>query len=139
MSSQRPLMQNQVPHELKEIDDGILTILAEGRNVPSNLADRLDKSRQWITQRLQQMESADYVRNVGRGVYELQAENVPADDLDRLGINHPTIEIDVAEAAELAQLLRDLDADLKAEFNTGSPEARDWAERLEGEVDDGDN
>ena len=87
-------MSGKVAHDLKEIDEGILTVLARGRNVPSNLAEELDVSRQWINQRLQQMESADYVTNVGRGVYELQPENVPADDLDRLGIDHgPTVAV----------------------------------------------
>jgi DNA-binding transcriptional regulator YhcF (GntR family) len=73
-------------HELKDIDERILETLATGRNVPSNLAEQLDVSRQWITQRLQQMESADYVTNVGRGVYELQPENIPSEQRDRLDL-----------------------------------------------------
>jgi DNA-binding transcriptional MocR family regulator len=64
-------MQTVVAHELKEVDRKLLDELAKGRNVPSNLAESVDVSRQWATQRLQQMESAEYVRNVGRGVYEL--------------------------------------------------------------------
>lgn len=64
-------MPESVAHELKPVDEQILDVLHEGRNVPSNIADEIDVSRQWATQRLQQMESADYVRNVGRGVYEL--------------------------------------------------------------------
>jgi len=55
----------------KEIDDRILGLLAEGRNVPSNLADELDVSRQYVQQRLKLLEAADYVENIGRGVYEL--------------------------------------------------------------------
>ncbi|MFP8890774.1 MarR family transcriptional regulator [Natrialbaceae archaeon A-CW2] len=55
----------------KEIDDKILDILGEGRNVPSNIADELDVTRQYVQQRLQLLEAADYVTNIGRGVYEL--------------------------------------------------------------------
>jgi|AntDeeMinimDraft_4_1070355.scaffolds.fasta_scaffold10379_3 predicted transcriptional regulator len=57
--------------DLKEIDDQILDLLAEGRNVPSNLADELDVTRQYIQQRLKLLEAADYVQNIGRGVYEV--------------------------------------------------------------------
>jgi len=66
----------------KEIDDRILGLLAEGRNVPSNLADELDVSRQYVQQRLKLLEAADYVENIGRGVYELiedpRSEDEPA-------------------------------------------------------------
>lgn len=84
-------MQQSVPHDLKEIDRKILVALAAGNNVPSNLAEQFDVSRQWISQRLQQMESADYVRNIGRGVYELRTENIPHADRETLGLeNRPT-------------------------------------------------
>ncbi|MCL9817487.1 winged helix-turn-helix domain-containing protein [Natronocalculus amylovorans] len=65
--------ENMVPMGLdrKEIDDQILDLLRDGRNVPSNLADDLGVSRQYVQQRLQLLEAADYVRNIGRGVYEL--------------------------------------------------------------------
>ena len=66
----------------KEIDDRILGLLAEGRNVPSNLADELGVSRQYVQQRLKLLEAADYVDNIGRGVYELvedpRSEDEPA-------------------------------------------------------------
>ena len=55
----------------KEIDDKILGELRKGRNVPSNLAEELDVSRQYIQQRLKLLEAADYVENIGRGVYEI--------------------------------------------------------------------
>jgi predicted ArsR family transcriptional regulator len=56
----------------KEIDDKILDNLRGGRNVPSNLAEELGVSRQYVSQRLKLLEAADHVENVGRGVYELQ-------------------------------------------------------------------
>ncbi|MDG5761831.1 winged helix-turn-helix domain-containing protein [Natronococcus sp. A-GB1] len=55
----------------KEIDDKILNELHEGRNVPSNLADEFGVSRQYIQQRLKLLEAANYVENIGRGVYEI--------------------------------------------------------------------
>ncbi|WP_207589448.1 MarR family transcriptional regulator [Halomontanus rarus] len=55
----------------KAIDNKILDVLSDGRNVPSNIADELEVSRQYIQQRLQLLEAADYVENIGRGVYEL--------------------------------------------------------------------
>lgn len=71
-------MQDSVAHELKEIDEKILDHLKEGReegrpwgrNTPTNIADDVDSSRQWVTTRLQMMESADLVENIGGGVYE---------------------------------------------------------------------
>jgi DNA-binding Lrp family transcriptional regulator len=81
-------MTNSVALELKPIDERILDELLEGRdegdpwgrNTPSNLADELDVSRQWVTQRLQMMESADYVRNIGGGVYEFVTDPREEDD-----------------------------------------------------------
>lgn len=72
--------------ELNDTDDEILQTLSHGRNVPSNLADAVDKSRQYVHQRLKLLETADYVTNIGNGVYELQPGDVPDDELDRLGI-----------------------------------------------------
>ena len=65
--------------DLKEIDNQILDLLAEGRNVPSNLADELDVTRQYIQQRLKLLEAADYIQNIGRGVYEV-VEDPRSDD-----------------------------------------------------------
>jgi len=105
--------------DLNDTDDGILVALSDGRNVPSNLADAVDKSRQYVHQRLKLLETADYVRNVGNGVYELQPGEVPDDDLDRLGITladvtdlHARLQ-DALEARDDAQAKADrLGADL---------------------------
>lgn len=71
-------------HDLKPIDGLLLDRLAEGRNAPSNLADHddLNVSRQWVSQRLKRLQSAGYVRNVGRGVYEL-VDDPRATDAER--------------------------------------------------------
>lgn len=107
--------------DLNDTDDEILVVLSHGRNVPSNLADEVDKSRQYIHQRLKLLETADYVRNVGNGVYELQPGEVPGDELDRLGITTEDV------------------SDLRAE-RQAALEARDdaqaRADRLADRVDD---
>lgn len=57
--------------DLNETDKAILDMLADGRNVPANIADELDVSRQYIHQRMKLLETADNIQNIGRGVYEL--------------------------------------------------------------------
>jgi len=107
-------MHQKMAHELKDIDERILEALATGRNVPSNLAEQLDVSRQWITQRLQQMESADYVTNVGRGVYELQPENIPSEQRDHLDFDFDATE-DVDAVEHKLDNARDELEDLRVE------------------------
>lgn len=120
-------------HDLKPIDGEILVMLTEGRNVPSNLADRLDVSRQWTTQRLQQLESADYVRNVGRGVYELQPEAIPPADRDRLGVA-----VDHDDRVDLDAVRDGIHAAMSAlsgqgfDFDTARTELERVLEELEG-------
>ena len=69
----------------KEIDNKILDELHGGRNVPSNLADELDVSRQYISQRLKLLEAADHVENIGRGVYELVDDPRRSEGYRKLG------------------------------------------------------
>lgn len=57
--------------QLSDTDEDILTILEEGRNAPSNIANRLDFTRQYVQRRLQRLEEHGYVQNIGSGVYEL--------------------------------------------------------------------
>ena len=59
---------------LNDTDLQLLECLAEGRNVPANIADELDFSRQYIQQRLKRLEEHGYVQNIGRGVYELVSD-----------------------------------------------------------------
>ena len=56
---------------LSETDEAILEILTEGRNAPSNIADRLEFTRQYVQQRLKRLEEHGHVQNIGSGVYEL--------------------------------------------------------------------
>jgi len=60
-----------VPHELNRADKRILTTLQGGVRNPIWLAEELDYSRQYIHQRLQLLVAAEYVENLGHGLYEL--------------------------------------------------------------------
>lgn len=64
-------MSITVPHELNRADKRILTTLQGGIRNPSWLAEELDYSRQYIHQRLQLLVAAEYVENLGHGLYEL--------------------------------------------------------------------
>jgi DNA-binding Lrp family transcriptional regulator len=59
------------PIQLSDTDKAILDVLEEGRNAPSNIADRLDFTRQYIQRRLRRLEEHGHVENIGSGVYEL--------------------------------------------------------------------
>lgn len=67
--------------DLNETDRAILDMLTDGRNVPANIADEMDVSRQYVHQRIKLLETADYVHNIGRGVYEL-IEDPRNNDID---------------------------------------------------------
>jgi ArsR family transcriptional regulator, cadmium/lead-responsive transcriptional repressor len=66
--------------DLQPVDWRIVEELREGRNVPSNIADNVDMTRQYVSQRLKLLEAAGYVENVGRGVYGLVSD--PAEESD---------------------------------------------------------
>lgn len=58
-------------HELNPADKDILRELQHGVRNPSWLGDELDYSRQYVHQRLQLLVAADYVTDIGHGLYEL--------------------------------------------------------------------
>jgi len=60
-----------VPHELNRADKRILRELEAGVRNPSWLADELEYSRQYVHQRLQLLVAAEFVENLGHGLYEL--------------------------------------------------------------------
>lgn len=64
-------MKQKMAHELNNADEEILKHLLRGRNAPVNIATKLDYSRQYIQNRLSIMNAADYVRNIGGGIYEI--------------------------------------------------------------------
>lgn len=97
---------NQAPmgFERMDIDDQIIEELREGRNVPSNLAEQLDVSRQYVQQRLKLLEAADHVENVGRGVYELiyDPRDLPREPVSQR--RHETYEQDNWETAHVDRI-----------------------------------
>jgi biotin operon repressor len=117
-------MMPKVAHELNDADERILDTLASGRNLPQNIARELNYSRQYVQNRLQMLKAADYVENVGGGLYELvddprEGTDGPQ-DVDREALRE-TI-------AEARQAFEDVDSDrLKA--------ALDRAEELLGMED----
>ena len=69
--------------ELNDTDREILAVLREGRNTPSNIARRLDFSREYVAGRLTRLREHGVVIRVDRGVYELGGDEpapVSADD-----------------------------------------------------------
>lgn len=75
-------MSITVPHELNRADKRILRALESGVRNPSWLAEELDYSRQYVHQRLQLLVAAEYVSNLGHGLYELETlpEEIEDDD-----------------------------------------------------------
>ena len=73
-------MSITVPHELNRADKRILRELEAGVRNPSWVAGELDYSRQYVHQRLQLLVAAEFVNNLGHGLYEL--EELP-DELTR--------------------------------------------------------
>lgn len=65
-------MSIRVPHELNRADKRILRALEAGVRNPSWLAEELEYSRQYVHQRLQLLVAAEYVDNLGHGLYELE-------------------------------------------------------------------
>jgi DNA-binding Lrp family transcriptional regulator len=70
--------------ELNNADQKIVTALGSGRNTPSNLAEELGYSREYVSQRLKRLREHDIVQRVGRGLYELPNDDAGEikDDVD---------------------------------------------------------
>ena len=65
-------INDDMVYELKDIDEDIIEHLAQiGNNAPANIADAVGHSRQYTHQRLQLLEAAGHIENLGRGVYTL--------------------------------------------------------------------
>jgi predicted transcriptional regulator len=69
-----------VPHELNPADEQILHQLQSGARNPSWLADELDYTRQYVHQRLQLLVAAEYVENIGHGLYEIADDASSVED-----------------------------------------------------------
>jgi predicted transcriptional regulator len=67
-------MERMTDIRLNETDQKIIERLEKGRNVPANIAEDLEFTRQYVQQRLRRMEEHGIVSNIGRGVYELNSD-----------------------------------------------------------------
>ena len=65
------------PDDLDEIHWSIIDVLSEGRGTPSYLSERTGESRQLVSQRLRDLQMANIVLQIHRGLYELNSEEVP--------------------------------------------------------------
>ena len=63
--------------DLRDVDWQIIEILREGRNNAPNIAEQLDYSRQYISERLGYLKSGNVVEPIGHGIYELNPQEVP--------------------------------------------------------------
>lgn len=62
---------------MTDADWAIIEILESGRNNAPNISRETGYTRQYITERLRRMEEHDIVVNIGAGIYELQADELP--------------------------------------------------------------
>lgn len=75
-------MSTDMTHDLNTADAAILGVLTDGRddgvpwgrNLPKNIADELDYSRQYVQNRLQLLQASGYVQNIGGGLYEFRRD-----------------------------------------------------------------
>jgi len=107
-------MLSNVAHELNDADERILDTLAGGRNLPQNIARELDYSRQYVQNRLQMLKAADYVKNVGGGLYELvddPREDADADTVDVPDAGYDEVRLFVEDSVWIAH---HLDTDTEA-------------------------
>jgi len=100
-------MQPDVAHDTNTADERILESLLAGRNLPQNLADELDYSRQYVQNRLQMLKAADLVTKHGGGLYEITDDGRTEIDADTDEARHPA----EARVQKLEQRLEDLRAE----------------------------
>lgn len=63
--------------DLDETHWAIIEVLQEGRATPKYLSKRVGESRQLVSKRLRDLQMADVVTLIDRGLYELNEEEVP--------------------------------------------------------------
>lgn len=65
------------PDDLNKTDQQIIKKLQEGRVTPRFLADELDISRPYASERLKRFLEHGIVKRLAPGLYELDPENLP--------------------------------------------------------------
>lgn len=66
--------------DLREVDEGILDELRDGRANAPLLAERLDYSKQYVRERLADLKRDGHIRSLGHGIYEFVDD--PRDAVD---------------------------------------------------------
>lgn len=63
-----------------ELHWDIIDVLREGRATPRYLASRVDESRQLVSNRLRDLQMAGVIIQIDRGLYELNEDELEADE-----------------------------------------------------------
>ena len=69
--------RSDVAHQLSDVDEQILDVLADGDRNPSYIAEHVGQTRQYVHQRLQLLVAADLVENLGHGLYHRSLTPLP--------------------------------------------------------------
>ncbi len=62
------------PDDLSETDEAILDELSHGRVTPQYIADQLDLSRPYASEKLRRFVEHNHVRKIASGLYELEED-----------------------------------------------------------------
>jgi len=73
--------------DLNDADEEILDALWEGRGTPSYLAERLDRNRSYVSQRLKRLAEHDVLDKLGTGLYELVDDPRAEEDEQRPNVD----------------------------------------------------
>lgn len=66
--------------DYREVDWAIIDKLREGRNSAPNIADELRWGQTYVAERCRRLADDGVLTNIGRGIYELNLEQVPEGD-----------------------------------------------------------
>lgn len=97
------LMAWQAREDLSETERDILEMLEEGRCTPAYVAEEIDRSQEYVRERLRELARLGIVDNVHRGLYELADEEREDGDVVETSERAPEPESD--EREQLRELL----------------------------------
>lgn len=107
------------PDDLNKTDSRVLGVLADGRVTPQYVAEELDVSRTYASERLKRLVEHGHVRKLASGLYELvddPRDDVTADETDAQARLQNALEARddaQARADRLADKVDDLEAQLE--------------------------
>jgi len=132
--------------DLNDTDGRVLDVLREGRVTPQYVADQLDVSRTYASERLKRLVEHDHVKKLASGLYELNSDP-RADSLDfdsvrvNLAIQDSRLSGVITHHSELT--LEELDMPprdrdtllLQTIDNAGQAAVKAWSEGLQEDSD----